>query len=90
MNGGCTDVRKNGFKYMEILWKNQILQIMSKIDDTLPWEDFYRGELCTKNVHQGTVFSVIILMGKYLTNKYSMSLLCYKQCILCQHNFVTK
>lgn len=51
--------------------KNQILQILSKIDDTLPWEDFYRGELCTENVHQGTVFSIIILIGKYLTNMYS-------------------
>lgn len=51
--------------------KNQILQILSKIDDTLPWEDFYRGELCTENVHQGTVFSIIILIGKYLLNMYS-------------------
>lgn len=51
--------------------KNQILQILSKIDDTLPWEDFYRGELCTENVHQGTVFSIIILIGKFLLNMYS-------------------
>lgn len=51
--------------------KNQILQILSKIDDTLPWDDFYRGELCTENVHQGTVFSIIILIGKFLLNMYS-------------------
>lgn len=51
--------------------KNQILQILSKIDDTLPWEDFYRGELCTEYVHQGTVFSIIILIGKHLLNMYS-------------------
>lgn len=59
--------------YLEVhenYMKNQILQILSKIDDTLPWEDFYRGELCTENVHQGTVFSIIILIGKYLPNKY--------------------
>lgn len=67
---------------------------MSKIDDTLPWEDFYRGELCTKNVHQGTVFSVIILMGKYLTNKTStvchysaINNVSYVSTILLRNNF---
>lgn len=53
------------YQVHENFMKNQILQIMSKIDDTLPWEDFDRGEFCTENVHQGTVFSIIILIGKY-------------------------